>query len=198
MAKTTPDERVIRPPGALPEGDFLRRCIKCGECMKVCPTNVIQPALLEGGFEAIWTPVLINRIGYCEYNCVLCGHVCPTGAILPLTIEKKVGKPGKQKPLKVGTAFYDRGRCLPWAMNVECIVCEEVCPTSPKAIWFQTFELQQRDGSVKVLKRPYIDPNLCTGCGICENKCPVRDKSAVRVTSIGETRSSVNQMILKS
>lgn len=198
MAKTTPDERVIRPPGALPEGDFLRRCIKCGECMKVCPTNVIQPALLEGGFEAIWTPVLINRIGYCEYNCVLCSHVCPTGAIIPLTVEKKVGKPGTQKPLKVGTAFYDRGRCLPWAMNVECIVCEEVCPTSPKAIWFQPFELQQRDGSVKVLKRPYIDPNLCTGCGICENKCPVRDKAAVRVTSVGETRSSVNQMILKS
>ncbi len=195
---TSPQYRVVRPPGSIPETDFLRRCVKCGECMKVCPTNVIQPALLEAGLEGIWTPILINRIGYCEYNCVLCGRVCPTGAITPLSIEKKLGKGAGQKPLKIGTAFYDRGRCLPWAMNTDCIVCEEVCPTSPKAIWFQTFEVQLRDGTTKMLKRPFVDPKLCIGCGICENKCPIRDQAAVRVTSIGETRSLVNQMILKS
>lgn len=197
-SKTSPRYNVIRPPGSTSEGDFLRRCIKCGECMKVCPTNVIQPALLEAGFEGLWTPILLNKIGYCEYNCVLCSRVCPTGAILPLTIEKKLGKPPAQKPLKIGIAFYDRGRCLPWAMNTDCIVCEEVCPTSPKAIWFQTVEMQLRDGTTKIFKRPYIDPNLCIGCGICENKCPVHDHPAVRVTSIGETRSLTNQMILKS
>ena len=166
--------------------------------MKVCPTNAIQPALLEAGFEGTWTPVLINTIGYCEYNCVLCSHVCPTGAITPLTVEKKLGKPAGQKPLKIGTAFYNRGRCLPWAMNIDCIVCEEVCPTSPKAIWFESVEVQLRDGTKKILKRPRIDANLCIGCGICENKCPIHDYPAVRVTSIGETRSSTNQMILKS
>jgi ferredoxin len=166
--------------------------------MKVCPTNVIQPALLEAGFEGIWTPLLMNRIGYCEYNCVLCSRVCPTGAISPLTVETKLGMGSGQKPVKIGTAFYDQGRCLPWAMNTDCIVCEEVCPTSPKAIWFKTVDVQLRDGKVKTLKRPYIDPNLCIGCGICENKCPIRDKAAVRVTSVGETRSSINQMILKS
>ena len=197
-SKTSPQYRVIRPPGSIAEEDFMRRCVKCGECMKVCPTNAIQPALLEAGFEGIWTPVLINRIGYCEYNCVLCSRVCPTGAITPLTIGKKLGRTAGQKPLKIGTAFYDRGRCLPWAMNIDCIVCEEVCPTSPKAIWFQTFEVELRDGTTKMLKRPYVDPNLCIGCGICENKCPIRDNAAVRVTSIGETRSSANQMILKS
>ena len=196
-SRTASPHDVIRPPGSIPEQDFLRRCLKCGECMKVCPTNVIQPALLEAGFEGIWTPTLINRIGYCEYNCVLCGHVCPTGAIEPLTLEKKLGKGEEKKPVKIGTAFYDRGRCLPWAMNIDCIVCEEVCPTSPKAIWFETVEVPTRDGKVKKLKRPYMDPKLCIGCGICENKCPVRDLPAVRVTSIGETRSSVNQMILK-
>jgi MauM/NapG family ferredoxin protein len=195
---TSPQPRVIRPPGSITEGDFLRRCIKCGECMKVCPTNVIQPALLEAGFEGIWTPLLMNRIGYCEYNCVLCSRVCPTGAISPLTVETKLGMGSGQKPVKIGTAFYDQGRCLPWAMNTDCIVCEEVCPTSPKAIWFKTVDVQLRDGKVKTLKRPYIDPNLCIGCGICENKCPIRDKAAVRVTSVGETRSSINQMILKS
>ena len=195
-AKTAPKHNVIRPPGSIAESDFLRRCIKCGECMRVCPTNVIQPALLEGGFEALWTPILMNRIGYCEFNCVLCSQVCPTGAIVPLSVEKKVGKAPYRKPLTIGTAFYDRGRCLPWAMNTECIVCEEVCPTSPKAIWFKTAEIKMRDGSIKLLKQPHMDPDLCVGCGICENKCPVHDRAAIRVTSIGETRSQSNQMIL--
>ncbi len=195
-AQTDPKHRIIRPPGSLTEADFVRRCIKCGECMRVCPTNVIQPALLEAGFEGLWTPILLNKLGYCEFNCVLCSQVCPTGAIVPLTVEKKVGKGRFRKPVKIGTAFYDRGRCLPWAMNVECIVCEEVCPTSPKAIWFQTVELTLRDGKTKRLKRPMLDPKLCVGCGICENKCPVHDRPAVRISSIGETRSRINQMIL--
>ncbi|UCE79148.1 MAG: 4Fe-4S binding protein [Nitrospiraceae bacterium] len=195
-AQTLPQHRAIRPPGSIVETDFLRRCIKCGECMRVCPTNVIQPALLEAGFEGLWTPILLNKIGYCEFNCVLCSQVCPTGAIVPLTIEKKVGKKPYENPVKVGTAFYDRGRCLPWAMNIDCIVCEEVCPTSPKAIWFETVEIQPREGRKRLLKRPLLDPKLCVGCGICENKCPVHDRPAVRVTSVGETRSQTNQMIL--
>ncbi len=193
---TSVEEKVIRPPGSIAEDDFLRRCIKCGECMRVCPTNVLQPALFEAGLEGLWTPILINRIGYCEFNCVLCGQVCPTGAITPLSVERKVGKGSYDRPVSIGTAFYDRGRCLPWAMNKECIVCEEMCPTSPKAIWFQTVEVRLRDGGTKRLKQPHVDPELCIGCGICENKCPVHDKAAIRVTSIGETRSDTNQMIL--
>ena len=195
-ARTDSRHNVIRPPGSLDEEDFLRRCVKCGECMRVCPTNVIQPALLEAGFEGLWTPILMNKIGYCEYNCVLCGQVCPTGALAPLSVEKKVGRRPFEKPVKIGTAFYDRGRCLPWAMNVECIVCEEVCPTSPKAIWFESVEVTLREGGTKLLKRPHVDTALCVGCGICENKCPVQDRPAVRVGSVGETRSRTNRMIL--
>lgn len=195
-AQTEPGHRVIRPPGSLAEAEFLRRCIKCGECMRVCPTNVIHPALLEAGLEGLWTPILINKLGYCEFNCVLCSQVCPTGAIAPLSVEKKIGKEPFERPTLVGTAFFDRGRCLPWAMNTECIVCEEVCPTSPKAIWFETVDLELRDGKTKRLKRPHLDTKLCVGCGICEYKCPVHDRAAVRVTSIGETRSRTNQMIL--
>jgi MauM/NapG family ferredoxin protein len=196
-ARSAPHHEVIRPPGTLPEEDFLRRCIKCGECMRVCPTNVIQPTLLEAGLEGIWTPILIMKIGYCEYNCVLCGQVCPTGAIVPITVEKKVGESPYNKPVKIGTAFFDRGRCLPWAMDIECIVCEEVCPTSPKAIWFESVKIRPREGGPKVLKLPHLDPKLCVGCGICENKCPVHDRAAVRVTSIEETRSPTNKLILE-
>ena len=83
-------------------------------------------------------------------------------------------------------------------MNTDCIVCEEVCPTSPKAIWFETVEVKTRDNRTKILKRPLLDPERCVGCGICENKCPVQDLPAIRVTSVGETRSLTNRMILKS
>ncbi|MBF0620638.1 MAG: 4Fe-4S binding protein [Magnetococcales bacterium] len=191
-----PDSRVIRPPGSLPEADFLGHCIKCAACMKVCPTNVLQPALFESGLEGLWTPILVNRVGYCEHHCVLCGQVCPTGAIRPITIDEKVGKPPKQAPIKLGTAFFDRGRCLPWAMDVPCIVCEEVCPTTPKAIWYHKVEKVGRDGRLIVLKQPVVEPSRCIGCGICENKCPVQDKAAIRVTSVGESRSKQNKMIL--
>lgn len=198
-ADSSPHPEVIRPPGSLSERAFLARCIKCAVCMRVCPTNVLQPALLEGGLEALWTPVLVNRLGYCEHHCVLCGHVCPTGAIRPLTVLEKVGQEGKGvEPIKLGTAFFDQGRCLPWAMHTSCIVCEEVCPTSPKAIWYKKVELADRTGKLVGLKQPYVDPALCIGCGICENKCPVSDRAAIRVTSVGESRSVRNQMILKS
>jgi ferredoxin len=165
--------------------------------MRVCPTNVLQPALLESGLEGLWTPILVNRLGYCEHNCVLCGHVCPTGAIRQISIQEKTGESPFEKPLKLGTAFYDYGRCLPWAMHTECIVCEEMCPTSPKAIWYKIVEISGRDDTLVKLKQPYVDPGLCIGCGICENKCPVEDKAAIRVSSVGESRSLTNQMLLK-
>ncbi|MGN7613141.1 4Fe-4S dicluster domain-containing protein [Magnetococcales bacterium HHB-1] len=197
-AANSAESPVIRPPGSLTETDFLARCIKCAACMKVCPTNVLQPTLLESGLEGLWTPILINKLGYCEHHCVLCGQVCPTGAIEAISIKQKVGDPStKTPPLKLGTAFYDRGRCLPWAMQIPCIVCEEVCPTSPKAIWYRKKEVTLRDGSKKTLKQPFVDPARCIGCGICENKCPVKDLAAIRVTAIGESRTPANRMLLK-
>ncbi|MCG8688088.1 MAG: 4Fe-4S dicluster domain-containing protein, partial [Desulfobacterales bacterium] len=118
------------------------RCIKCGLCMRVCPTNVIQPAVLEAGIEGLWTPRLDFRLGSsgCQHNCIACGHVCPTAAIRPLELEERMGSgPFTDKgPVRIGTAFMDRGRCLPWAMGIPCIVCQENCPVSPKAITTQT------------------------------------------------------------
>ncbi|MEO5331143.1 MAG: 4Fe-4S binding protein [Magnetococcus sp. YQC-5] len=196
-ARTTPAAEVIRPPGALPEGPFLARCVKCGLCMRVCPTHVLQPALLEAGLEGLWTPILMNSIGYCEHHCVLCGQVCPTAAIRPISVQEKVGVKPFGQPIRMGTAFFDRGRCLPWSMDVPCIVCEEACPTSPKAIWYETVEIMKRGSRDKImLKRPVVQPDLCIGCGICENKCPVTDKAAIRVTSVGESRSKENRMLL--
>lgn len=211
LAKNS-NPKLIRPPGSLEEEEFLARCIRCGECMKVCPTNAIQPTLLEAGLEGIWTPTLMMRVGYCEHTCVLCSQVCPTGAIWKLTEEEKLGETGtaeaetastatgdaQAKPVKIGTAFFDRGRCLPWAMATPCIVCEEFCPTSPKAIWVQEETVIKSDGTAITVQRPRVDVERCTGCGICEYVCPVQDKPAVYVTNIGETRSRTNQILLES
>lgn len=196
------NDRLIRPPGSLEESEFLARCIRCGQCMKVCPTNAIQPTLFESGIEGMWTPTLMMRVGYCEYDCVLCSQACPTGAIWQITEAEKLGKVARAgavaKPIKIGTAFYDQGRCLPWAMATPCIVCEEFCPTSPKAIWVVQEQVTKPDGTVITVQRPRVNIDRCVGCGICENVCPVQDRPAIYVTNIGETRSRTNQIRLES
>jgi len=187
---------LIRPPGSLPEDDFIGRCIRCGQCQRVCPNNALHPTFTEAGLEGMWTPYLIARIGYCEPTCTLCGQVCPTGAIRELTLTQKVGD-AETPPDRIGTAFIDRGRCLPWAMATPCIVCEEWCPTSPKSVYLREESAYDRLGNEVKVKRPYIDAALCTGCGACEFACPVADRKAIYITSVGETRSPDNQILLE-
>jgi polyferredoxin len=179
-----PNPDLLRPPGALPELEFLARCVKCGECMKVCTTNGLQATFLEAGLEGIWSPILVPKIGYCEYNCTLCGQVCPTGAIQLLNQEQK-------RAWRIGTAWFDKNRCLPHALNQPCIVCEEFCPTPTKSIKFREVNRQG-----ETIKEPYVDLKTCTGCGICVTKCPLVDEPGVYVTSIGESRSKKNQILL--
>jgi NAD-dependent dihydropyrimidine dehydrogenase PreA subunit len=124
---SSPHPKLIRPPGSRAELEFLERCIGCGACMKVCPTGGLQPAMTEAGLEGLWTPVLVPKIGYCEYECNACGQVCPTAAIEPLFLEKK-------KQVRLGMATFDTSRCIPYALNEPCAVCEEHCPVPDKAI----------------------------------------------------------------
>jgi MauM/NapG family ferredoxin protein len=177
--RTNPE--LIRPPGALPEEEFVKTCVKCGECMKVCLTNGLQPTLHQAGLEGFWTPILVPRLGYCEYSCNLCLQVCPTGAIQHLDLKKK-------QKIKIGLATFDKNRCIPYAYGRNCGVCEEHCPAPGKAIRFNEEEAVDRKGNAFVLKKPYVVPQLCIGCGICENKCPVVDIPAVRVSPINESR----------
>ena len=177
-----PNQKLIRPPGALPEEQFLARCTRCGECMRVCIANGLQPSLFEAGLPGLWSPVLVPRIGYCEYNCTLCGQVCPTGAIKRLVPEEK-------KKVKLGLAEVERSHCLPWKGDSDCIVCEEHCPTADKAIKLRDETIVTRTGETRTFKRPYVDEKLCVGCGICETKCPLTDRAAIFVTSRGESRA---------
>jgi len=142
--------KLIRPPGALPEAEFLERCIKCGQCMRICPTNIIVPGGLEGGVENLWTPVLNFRSGTsgCQLNCTACSFICPTAAIRPITLSEKLGlnEFAERGPIRIGTAFVDRSRCLPWSMDTPCIVCQENCPMTPKAIFIREEYRAVRDG----------------------------------------------------
>jgi MauM/NapG family ferredoxin protein len=187
---TQPGPLAIRPPGAQPEAGFLATCIRCGACVNACPTSALQPALGEAGIEGLYTPVLVARQGWCEPSCLLCGHVCPTGAIRPLTAAEKGWTTEAGQGIRIGTAFFDHGRCLPWGMNIPCIVCQEVCPTSPKAIWLEEVTALDREGKPVRLQRPRIEPGLCVGCGLCEAKCPITDVAAVRISRIGESRET--------
>jgi len=190
---------MIRPPGSVAEGEFLERCIKCDQCLNVCPTNVLQPATFaEGGFEALWTPVMNFNVAHCQLKCNLCSEVCPTGAIRRITVAEKLGKGpyAKQGPVRLGTAFIDTNRCLPWANQIPCVVCEEVCPTSPKAIQSIDEEVKDVFGKIVTLNKPFIVPDLCIGCGICQAECPVVDQPAVYVTAVGESRSPERRLLL--
>jgi MauM/NapG family ferredoxin protein len=168
-----PDAHLIRPPGVDDEEDFLSRCIRCSQCMKVCPTSGLQPTLIESGLEGLWTPRLVARLGYCDYGCNACGQICPSGAIPPLPLEEK------QKQV-IGMAVIDRNRCLPWAYDTPCIVCEEMCPLPEKAIQLEgggggqgRGQGQGHGGEGGGLQRPYVILDRCIGCGICEQHCPM-------------------------
>jgi len=167
---------LIRPPGA-GEEDMTAKCIRCGQCIKACPTGAIQPSQMEAGSETLWTPLLVMRTGFCQYSCNACGQTCPVAAIpgLPLS-EKKV--------TVIGRALIDRDRCLPWAKGTPCIVCEEMCPVPYKAVLLRNAEVTKEDGSSVTLQRPTVLAARCIGCGLCEYKCPVEGESAIRVRAL--------------
>jgi ferredoxin len=104
-------------------------------------------------------------------------------------------EPEVKRSTKIGLAFLDKNRCLPYAHEVDCIVCEEHCPTDPKAIYFET-KIVDDMVEGRELKLPIVNAHKCTGCGICEYVCPVGDKAAIRVTSVGEDRSDTNRIFL--
>ncbi|MBW2699696.1 MAG: 4Fe-4S dicluster domain-containing protein [Deltaproteobacteria bacterium] len=165
---------LIRPPGALPEPDLMARCLRCGECMRACLTNVLQPDWHRAGLEGLWAPVMNLRHAHCEYECNVCGQVCPTKAIRPLSLEEK-------QHAKVGTAIISKELCVAWAENRHCLMCDEACPYNA------IFTARDADHKVGL---PVVDPMRCAGCGTCEDKCPVIGDAAIFVVPHGEIRLS--------
>ena len=166
--------QLLRPPGSLPEPDFLNACIHCGRCMKACPTNGLQPAVLESGLDGLWTPRLVPRIGACEKNCNLCGQVCQTAAIRNLPLEEKTYA-------RIGTAVIDRSRCLAWEQDRACLVCDEACP-------YNAIDSRNQTILGTTLGRPFVNEPACVGCGLCESRCPIDGPAAIQVFSMAADR----------
>lgn len=166
------DPSLVRPPGSLTEYRFLRTCVGCGECMKACPTNTLQPAGLAAGFSAVFTPVMVPRRGPCDTTCNTCGRVCPTGAIRGLDLDEK-------RHAKVGTAQVLKHRCIAWESGKSCLVCDEVCPYGAVSL--------ERVPDIPVAV-PVVDERKCNGCGFCEHFCPVYPTAAIVVDPMDALR----------
>jgi MauM/NapG family ferredoxin protein len=163
-------DRTLRPPGALPEEDFLATCIRCGACLRICVTHTLQASGMEKGLIQWNTPRHNMRFAGCEQQCNLCGKICPTGAIRDLPLIER-------QHAKIGTAVIIRETCVAWAKNRLCLLCDEACPYN--AIVFQPVEGH---------KRPFVDESRCNGCGMCEAVCPVSGEAAIVVYPSGEIR----------
>ena len=171
LCPSTASGGLVRPPGSRPETDFLNRCLRCGECMKACPTGGLQPIWFQAGFSGIFTPFLDPRSGACRPDCASCGAVCPTQAIHALPMEEK-------KWAKAGTAVLDRKTCLAWAEDKRCMVCKENCP-------YGAIDVVVRSGHKAPV--PVVHENHCYGCGFCEKHCP-QSPPAIVVASTGALR----------
>ena len=154
------DPHLLRPPGARPEADFLAKCVRCGQCIKICPNSALRPTLFEAGLRGFSTPILMPRHAPCNYDCNACGQVCPSGAIPPLPLEEK-------RKAIIGTAHVDVDGCI------RCMFCVKECPVEG------ALELVRVEG--KKGEFPKVVPELCIGCGTCEHECPVEGEAAIRV-----------------
>lgn len=148
------NHQAIRPPGAGSQADFSNRCTACHICVDRCPNQVLTPALLEYGFGGIFQPHVDFSRGYCDYNCNICGSVCPNGAIKKLSLIEK-------QRLRIGKASYHPEQCLILTEGVECTNCVLHCPTG-------AIVLEEKDGK----KLPKIQHAQCIGCGSCTYHCP--------------------------
>ncbi|MEW6510916.1 MAG: 4Fe-4S binding protein [Bacteroidota bacterium] len=156
--------RPITPPGSRGLDHFTSRCTACHLCVSACPTQILTPVFLDYGLDGILQPCMDYEIGSCSYDCVVCGEVCPSGAILPLPVETK-------KLVQIGKATFIKDECIVVTKKTDCGACAEHCPT--KAVRMVPYE-----GRLRI---PELNNDLCIGCGACEHPCPTTPNKAIYV-----------------
>jgi len=169
------NKSLLRPPHSPDEEEFLDLCVRCQACVNVCPTNALQPLLLQSGLYGLWTPTVTPSIGGCKVDCNKCSTVCPTHAIARFDISTKYH-------LKIGTAILSKDRCIPYAEGIACGKCIPECPTAAIG-YFEQDNIQFPS---------QIDFLLCVGCGVCQNICNEQtlEAPAIVVTGYGRNMAS--------
>jgi len=175
----------VRPPGSLPELEFLQCCVRCGECFRACPNDVLQPLGFEQGLEGLWTPQVVADWSGCETSCNRCGQVCPTGAIRALPLEEK-------RAARMGLAVVNERTCLPLAHRGACQLCVDEC----RAAGYDAIEFVRVGTEVDSSGQPIEDSGFlapvvlrdkCVGCGLCQTRCHainVRQKQLLTASAI--------------
>jgi len=153
----------LRPPGATTEHVFTGVCLRCGNCMRVCPSKIIHHDTGQSGIFGFMSPVVRFKTDYCKKECNACTKVCPSGALQPLNLEQK------QKYV-IGTAQVDKALCL-YGIS-DCNVCVNAC-------FFGAIKISLDREAYETY--PAVDPLKCNGCGACEARCPTKDIKAMRV-----------------
>ncbi len=159
----------IRPPGSVPEEQFLRLCVRCGECFNACPTGLLRPVGLGSGLERLWTPRADTDFSACAPSCNVCGQVCPTGAIRPMPLADK-------RIARMGLAGVDQKTCLPWAGRGDCRMCVDACGQAGyEALEFRLVHPELDEFGMPVEGSGYLAPFVltekCVGCGRCQSTC---------------------------
>jgi polyferredoxin len=162
---------MLRPPGVVDEARFVENCLRCLQCVRSCPNQIIKITGGEHGFASLYTPHLEFRPYGCDYFCQVCQQVCPNRAIPLQSLEQKQSTP-------IGIARIDETVCVVYKEKFNCLVCEEVCPVPEKAIRYEQSGERTADG--EPLQEPRMVPEACIGCGICEARCPA-EPVAIRV-----------------
>lgn len=153
-------EHPVTPPGALGQARFNSICTACHLCVSACPTQVLQPTYFLYGLTGFLQPRMDYITSFCNFECTLCGQVCPTGAILPLQKEEK-------KLTQLGKSNFVKENCIVYTKNTACGACSEHCPT--KAVNMVPYK--------EKLTIPEVNNKICVGCGACEYACPTDPKS---------------------
>lgn len=157
-------EHPITPPGSVSREHFESQCTSCHLCVSKCPSHVLKPAFMEYGLGGMMQPTVNFDKGFCNFDCTVCGDICPNGAIRPLTLEQK-------HLTQMGYVVFIEENCIVYTDGTSCGACSEHCPTQAIAM------VPYKDG----LTIPHVNTDICVGCGGCEYVCPARPFRAVYI-----------------
>jgi MauM/NapG family ferredoxin protein len=155
----------LRPPGAGDEKDFAGVCVRCGNCVRACPSKIIYPDMGSAGLAGLLAPVIHYDVKYCREDCVACTEACPTGALQTLGVDQK-------RKYIIGEALLDASLCFLALQEKDCDACKRACP-------FDAVQIHWDDE--QYVAYPVIDFHKCNGCGACEVACPAEGTKAIRV-----------------